>query len=123
MLTTAGAAAQRGLMSGQAIVAVSQPLYRDRDLLGFVALSLSQDLLRSTHSSVYWAEGARIVTFNRDGQALSGAMGDEEDPTPILPQGQSLASLVATPTTAKGQRSRSQMAWKRSKSAASTDST
>lgn len=88
-------AAQRGLMSGQAIVAVSQPLYRDRDLLGFVALSLSQDLLRSTHSSVYWAEGARIVTFNRDGQALSGAMVDEEDPTPILPQGQSLASLVA----------------------------
>lgn len=87
-------ASQRGMVSGQPVVVVSQPLYRDSALLGYVALSLSQDLLRSTHSSVYSAEGARIVTFNRDGQPLTASVGDEEDPTPILPQGSSLASLV-----------------------------
>lgn len=100
-------AAARGTASGEDVVIVSQPLFRGTELLGYVALSLSQDLLRSTHSQSYWAEGARILTFNRAGQALSGDLGATGDPTPILPQGETLASLVSHSDTSFRARSNS----------------
>ena len=100
-------AAARGPASGEDVVIVSQPLFRGTELLGYVALSLSQDLLRSTHSQSYWAEGARILTFNRAGQALSGDLGATGDPTPILPQGETLASLVSHSDTSFRARSNS----------------
>lgn len=90
-------ATNRGPVSGAKVVIVSQPLYRDSELLGYVALSMSQDLLRSTHTTLYWAKDARIVTFNASGQALSGDLTDEafDDPAAILPRGMTLASLVS----------------------------
>lgn len=83
-----------GPVSQQSVVIVSQPLYRDQELLGYVAVSLSHDLLLSTHATAYWTDGARIVTFNSAGQALVGDFGNGSDPASILPQGMTLDSLI-----------------------------
>lgn len=83
-----------GPAAKQPVVIVSQPLYRDTELLGYVAVSLLHDLLRSTHLTAYWSDGARIVTFSNTGQALVGDYGSEGDPTPILPRNITLSSLV-----------------------------
>jgi len=96
-------ASARGPASGQSVVIVSQPLYRDQDLLGYVAVSLSHDLLRSTHATAYWSDGARILSFSSAGQALVGDFGSESDPAAILPKGKTLASLIPlTDTTFSG---------------------
>ena len=84
----------RGAASGKPVVVVSQPLYHDTELLGYVAVSLSHDLLRSTRTASYWAEGARIVTFNRDGEPLAGDFSDASETRAILPAGQTLKSLI-----------------------------
>lgn len=96
-------ASAMGRASGQSVVIVSQPLYRDQDLLGYVAVSLSHDLLRSTHATAYWSDGARILTFNSAGQALVGDFGSDSDPGAILPEGMTLDSLIPlTDTTFSG---------------------
>jgi len=96
-------ASAQGRASGQSVVIVSQPLYRDQDLLGYVAVSLSHDLLRSTHATAYWSDGARILTFNSAGQALVGDFGSDSDPGAILPKGMTLDSLIPlTDTTFSG---------------------
>ena len=59
-----------------------------------MAVSLSHDLLLSTHATAYWSDGARIVTFNSAGQALVGDFGNGSDPAGILPQGMTLDSLI-----------------------------
>ena len=87
-------ATQSGAVSRQSVVIVSQPLYRDQELLGYVAVSLSHHLLLSTHATAYWSDGARIVTFNSAGQALVGDFGNGSDPAGILPQGMTLDSLI-----------------------------
>ncbi|WP_112873123.1 sensor histidine kinase [Paracoccus endophyticus] len=86
-------ATARGVLSGQSVVIVSQPLYRDRDLLGYIAVSLSHDLLRSTHATTPGTDGAHIVTFNAAGQTLSSD--SDVDTTAILPRGVTLSQLVA----------------------------
>ena len=83
-----------GKASGKPVVVVSQPLYDDTTLLGFVAVSLSHDLLRSTRATSYWADGARIVTFNEQGNALAGDFADLDDTADLLPAGRSLESLI-----------------------------
>ena len=100
-------ASERGIATGGRVVIVSQPLYRDGTLLGYVALSLSQDLLRSTHAMTYWAENAHILMFNAHGQALSGDLGPQDDPAAILPEGQTLASLVGRENSSFSGRSNS----------------
>ncbi|MBB1492058.1 histidine kinase [Paracoccus sp. MC1862] len=96
-------AAEKGRASGQSVVIVSQPLYREQDLLGYVAVSLSHDLLRSTHATAYWSDGARILTFNSVGQSLVGDFESDNDPTAILPEGMTLDSLIPlTDTTFSG---------------------
>lgn len=87
-------ASANGRASGQSVVIVSQPLYREQDLLGYVAVSLSHDLLRSTHATAYWSDGARILTFNSAGQSLVGDFESDNDPAAILPKGMTLDALI-----------------------------
>ncbi|MDO5657294.1 MAG: histidine kinase dimerization/phosphoacceptor domain -containing protein [Paracoccus sp. (in: a-proteobacteria)] len=87
-----------GVVSGKRVVTVSQPLYRDRELLGFIIVAVSHELLRSTHSFNESRDDARIVTFNYSGDlisaddALIGA-----DYGQLLPRGETLQSLAGRP--------------------------
>lgn len=85
---------ERGLATGRSVVAVSQPLYSGDELLGFVAVSLTHDLLRSTRATSYWSDGARVVTFNKEGEPLSADFGNADEMRAALPDGQTLASLI-----------------------------
>ncbi|MGZ3215002.1 sensor histidine kinase [Paracoccus sp. T5] len=82
-----------GPVSAEPIVIVMQPLYQNRELLGFTALSLTQELLRSTHAMDFGTEGARILTFNNLGDILN-ADGGTDDSQQLLPKGISLVSLL-----------------------------
>lgn len=84
----------RGVVSGRSVVLVMQPLYRDRDLMGYIGVSLTHELLRSTHAINVGTEGARIVTFNSRGEILTSDSSDEGSATDILPAGTSLLSLL-----------------------------
>lgn len=93
----------RGLVTGRSVVLVVQPLYRDRELMGYVALSLTQELLRSTHAINFGTEGARIVTFNHHGEVLTSDSDLLGDPTADLPRGVDLISLLSrSETTFRG---------------------
>ncbi|MDO5529630.1 MAG: histidine kinase dimerization/phosphoacceptor domain -containing protein, partial [Paracoccus sp. (in: a-proteobacteria)] len=89
-----------GTITGRRVVQVVQPLYRERDLLGFVAVAVTHELLRSTHTLNPFVDGARIVTFSYDGELLSAdetlSGGAYKE---ILPQGETLASLVSRTET------------------------
>ena len=91
--TTAVSSIAEGPISKRPVVVVLQPLYRDRDLLGYVSVSVSQELLRSTHAVDFGTEGARVLTFNNQGDVLTGdgIMGAEVDQ--LLPRGIDLMSL------------------------------
>ncbi|MFN3274758.1 MAG: sensor histidine kinase [Paracoccus sp. (in: a-proteobacteria)] len=84
----------RGPISGQPIVIVLQPLYRDAELLGYTAIALSQDLLRSTHAMSFGTEGARIMTFSNHGDILTSDSLLEGIATDLLPMGMSLETLT-----------------------------
>lgn len=92
--TTAVTAMRYGPVSRQPVVVVMQPLYRDRDLIGMTALSLTQELLRSTHAMDLGTEGARIMTFNNLGHVLNADISDAGDPQALLPRSLSLVSLL-----------------------------
>lgn len=47
----------QGALSGRSVVVVLHPLYRDSEMLGYIALSLTQELLRSTHAINFGTEG------------------------------------------------------------------
>ncbi|WP_330449371.1 hypothetical protein FLP41_03795 [Paracoccus marcusii] len=70
-----------------------QPLYRDREFLGLTALSLTQELLRSTHAMDFGTEGARILTFNNSGRVLIADTSQGDDPAQLLPRDVPLVSL------------------------------
>ncbi|HRO15035.1 MAG TPA: histidine kinase dimerization/phosphoacceptor domain -containing protein [Paracoccus sp. (in: a-proteobacteria)] len=86
-------ATSQGMMSGKSVVIVSQPLYRDRELLGYVAVSVSHDTLRSTHAVTPDTGDAWIMTINAQGQPLSTGT-SERDISALLPQGKDLADLI-----------------------------
>ncbi|RCW83834.1 sensor histidine kinase [Paracoccus lutimaris] len=88
-----------GLATDRAVVVVVQPLYRGVDLLGYVSVSMTHDLLRSSHVSAMGTEGARILTFNTQGQILSSDSDSEDDLAQVLPRGQSLPSLLSRSET------------------------
>ncbi|WP_265501209.1 sensor histidine kinase [Paracoccus beibuensis] len=94
--TTAVTAMSHGPVSRQPVVVVVQPLYRDRDLIGMTALSLTQELLRSTHAMDFGTEGARILTFNNLGHVLNADVSDGGDPQALLPRDLSLVSLLGS---------------------------
>ncbi len=93
------ATSQDGLATDRSVVMVVQPLYRGVDLLGYVAVSMTHDLLRSTHVSALGTEGARILTFNTQGQILSSDRDNEGDLAQVLPRGQTLPSLLSRSET------------------------
>lgn len=82
-----------------AIVLVMHPLYRDRELLGYIAVGLTHELLLSTHSVSFGTEGARIVTFNHRGEILTSDSANDGDATDILPRGTDLISLLSKTET------------------------
>lgn len=84
-----------GRVSNRPVVAVAQPLYLGRELIGYVSVSLSQDLLRSTHSSRFGDEDANIVTFDNTGEILSSYDTEDSDPRQLLPVGAALEDLLA----------------------------
>ena len=86
---------ERGVVSGRSVVLVAQPLYRDRDLLGYVGISLTHELLRSTHAINFGTEGARIVTFNHRGEILTSDSASEGAEDDILPADIPLLSLLS----------------------------
>lgn len=90
---TSVTALARGPISGEPVVVVLQPLYRDRDFLGLTALSLGQELLRSTHAMDFGTEGARILTFNNAGRVLIADTAQNADPVDFLPRDVPLVSL------------------------------
>nr|WP_252733418.1 sensor histidine kinase [Paracoccus marinaquae] len=85
----------RGVVGTRPVVQVMLPLYRDRELLGYVAVSLTRELLRSTHAVQFGTEGARIVTFNNRGEILTTDSTDEDAAPDILPAGTTLLSLLS----------------------------
>jgi two-component sensor histidine kinase len=84
----------QGPISGRPVVVVMQPLYRDRELLGYTGVSLTQELLRSTHAPGSGIEGARILTFNHLGHVLTADNQLGLDGNELLPQGVALADLA-----------------------------
>ncbi|SCY25727.1 sensor histidine kinase [Paracoccus tibetensis] len=97
--TTQVLSMSQGPLSGRAVVVVMQPLYRDRELLGYTGVSLTQELLRSTHSLSFGTEGARILTFNHLGEVLTADSQLGLEGTDLLPQGVALADLAAQTET------------------------
>ncbi|AUM75085.1 histidine kinase dimerization/phosphoacceptor domain -containing protein [Paracoccus jeotgali] len=106
--TTMVSPMERGPISGRRVVVVAQPLYRDRELLGYVAVSLAHDLLKSTHGALFGSEGARTITFNSQGEILAADDGLAEEIQGALPRNETLRSLISrtettfTATTASG---------------------
>lgn len=90
---------EAGPVTGQPVVVVIQPLYRGVDLLGYVGVSMSHDLLRSTHVTGLGTEGARILTFNNQGQVLSSDREGAPDFDEVLPRDKSLTSLLSRSET------------------------
>ena len=88
------------LVADRSVVTVIQPLYRGVDVLGYISVSMTHDLLRSTYVSGLATEGARILTFNNQGQILSSDSDDPDDLESVLPRGQSLPSLLSRSETA-----------------------
>lgn len=86
-------------ITGGLIVTVAQPLFRGNELLGYIAVAMSRDLLRSSHVASYGTDGARILTFNNLGQILSIDRDSESDYLPLLPEGKSLPSLLSRSET------------------------
>jgi len=85
----------QGPVSKRSVVVVVQPLYRGRDLLGYVSVSLTHDLLLSTHAARLGVEGANIVTFDSTGEILSSYDAAQEEVRRLLPSGPVLDRLLS----------------------------
>ena len=88
-----------GPLTGEPVVAVIQPLYRGVELLGYIGVSMSRDMLRSTHVSGLGTEGARILTFNNQGRILSSDREGLSDLAEVLPRNKTLTSLLSRSET------------------------
>ncbi|MFD1881780.1 sensor histidine kinase [Paracoccus pacificus] len=89
----------KGIISGESVIVVSQPLYRDSELLGYVSISLTTELLESTHVTNTAGQDARILTFNDRGQILTSDSKPGIDPMQSMPVNRTLVSLVAEADT------------------------
>lgn len=88
-------ASSSGDLAGRSVVSVAQPLYRQQELMGYVSVSITHDLLRSTHASGMQQGGADIVTFGRDGQIISSYAGGSGDNSEMLPRNVALTALAS----------------------------
>jgi two-component sensor histidine kinase len=101
---------ERGPVSGRPVVLVMQPLYRDSQMLGYISLSMTNELLRSTHNINIGSDGARIVTFNQRGEILTSDSDADTSVIDILPQNVELVSLLSgTETTFRARAGSGQM--------------
>lgn len=89
----------RGAEGDRNVVQVMQALYRDREMLGYIAVSLTHSLLQSTHSATFGNDGAKIVTFNQRGEILTADSSYEENPEDILPRDTEIISLLSRSET------------------------
>ncbi|WP_347138218.1 histidine kinase dimerization/phosphoacceptor domain -containing protein [Paracoccus sp. SSK6] len=92
-------AIEMGTVSGRPVVLVMQPLYRDSQMLGYIGLSLTNELLRSTHNISFGSDSARIVTFNQKGEILTSDTDAQTGIGDILPQNIELVSLLSRTET------------------------
>ncbi|MDO5647489.1 sensor histidine kinase [Paracoccus sp. (in: a-proteobacteria)] len=88
--TTTVMSLDQGIISGRAVV---QPLYENRELLGYTTVSLTHDLLRSTHAAYFGTDGARVITFNNLGEFLA-TESESRDYVDILPVGVDLLAVA-----------------------------
>lgn len=89
----------KGAESDRAVVQVMQALYRDRKMLGYIAVSLTHSLLQSTHSVSFGNDGAKILTFNQRGEILTSDDSGDESPMDILPRNTEVISLLSRSET------------------------
>lgn len=85
----------RGRITDETVISVIKPLFRETEMLGYIGVSLTQALLRSTHESSVATSGARIVTFNSRGDILATDLEGNGDPHAYLPRGFALDELLA----------------------------
>ncbi|MDO5621634.1 MAG: histidine kinase dimerization/phosphoacceptor domain -containing protein [Paracoccus sp. (in: a-proteobacteria)] len=91
---------ENALVPTRDMVVVSQPLYQGRNLIGYTAVSVSQELLRSTHAILANDDDAQIMTFNQNGDVLTAFSDDNAAITALLPVGKPLNTLnLHTDTT------------------------
>lgn len=88
-----------GVVIKSPLVVVMQPLYRDRDLLGYIAVSITTELLRSTLHLDFGTDTARIVTFNHQGEILTADTDAETTLDEILPQDIGLGGVLSRTET------------------------
>ncbi|MTH65208.1 sensor histidine kinase [Paracoccus shanxieyensis] len=88
-----------GAAGGAQSIAVIQPLYRGAELLGYISVAMSADMLRSTHVAGLGQDNTRIITFNNQGQILSLDRDSEGMVEDLLPRGKSLTSLLSRSET------------------------
>lgn len=85
---------REGPISGQPAVGVFQPLFDGPRFLGYTSVSISQNLLRSTHIADAGTEGAHIISFNSQGELLTSDSVLGATAASILPRGLDLAALA-----------------------------
>nr|WP_229582683.1 sensor histidine kinase [Paracoccus sp. S-4012] len=86
---------QNGSVTGRSVVVVGQPLYRESELLGYVAVSITHDLLRSTHASDFSVSNSNILTFGSRGEVISAYAPSGVDIEDLLPRDVPLTALAA----------------------------
>ncbi len=87
-------ATTHGIVSGESVVVIQQPVYSDASLVGYIALSISHDLLRSTHAANFDQGEDRLLTFSGSGDVLSYYTADHSRAESLLPADISLAELA-----------------------------
>jgi len=95
LVTTTGTKAD----SSAASIVVIQPLYRGAELLGYISVAMSHDMLRSTHVAGLGPESVRVLTFNNLGQVLTGGEEGGDTIEDQLPRGKTLPSLLSRSET------------------------
>lgn len=99
LVTTTGASTETQPDTPGGAVVVIQPLYSGVDLLGYIAVTMSHDMLRSSHIAGMGTDEARILTFNNHGQVLSRDQDSNRAIEDLLPQGKSLTALLSRSET------------------------
>lgn len=83
-----------GTVSRRSVVVVVQPLYRETELMGYVAVSVTHDLLISTHAAQLGADAATLVSFDSTGDVLSAFDINDGSVADLLPAPDILRKLL-----------------------------
>ena len=81
-------------VTGDSVVLVRQPVYSDARLIGYVSVSITHDLLRSTHAANFDQRDERLLTFSGTGEVLSYYTSEQAASDSLLPADISLAQLA-----------------------------